>query len=83
MVDRIVLLTLIAALATWGLARPRRPPVIPPLVSLQHVQPWMVNALPGVGPKHQAAALQAVATQRFDDLPKPARAVARQVFAQP
>lgn len=83
MVERLTLIVLVVALAGWGALRPRRVRLPPAQIPAAQVQPWMVDALPGVGPKRHAAALAAVQAGRFEDLPKAARATAEQVFERP
>lgn len=81
MAERIALISVLLALAIWGAVRPRRLATAPPLIHAQQAQPWMADALPGVGPKRRDAALEALRAGRFADLPKPARATAELVFS--
>ena len=80
MAERLVLIVVVLALAGWGTLRPRRVRLPPAQIPAAQAQPWMVEALPGVGPKRHAAALAALRAGRLADLPKAARATAGEVF---
>ena len=73
-------LLLAGALLVGRVARLDPQPATPAQRDPAQAEAWMVDGLPGVGPKHLAGALAAVRAGRFDDLPKPARAMARTVF---
>ena len=73
-------LVALVALGAWATGMPRQPPPVPPRVPANEVQPWMADALPGVGPKRREAAAAAIRSGRIEELPPAARAVAAEVF---
>ncbi len=74
---------LLAALGGWSWLKPIRAPAVPPRVAFSAVEPWMADALPGIGPTRRARAVEALRHQRMNDLPAPAHAAAALVFVQP
>lgn len=77
----LVLLFLAVALA--GAAHLRTPPAgAPPRVPRHAVEPWMADALPGVGPARRAAATEAIRNRQDAQLPAAARPVAETVFSE-
>ena len=60
----------------------RRPPTAtPPKIAPEHVEPWMADALPGVGPVRREAATIAIRERAWTQLPKASRALAHEVFS--
>ena len=57
-------------------------PAEPARRQLLTAEPWMVDALPGIGPKRLAPVLEAIRAGDLERVPKPARGVADQVFEQ-
>jgi hypothetical protein len=77
----VVLLTL--ALVVGGLAHLRTPPPAAPLRIPRHaVEPWMADALPGIGPARREAAVEAIRTGHDERLPASARPLAATVFSE-
>ena len=72
-------LALALGLACRFVDRPAAPAVRDPAKA----EPWMADALPGVGTKRLDAAVESLRAGRFDELPKQARDTARTVFSAP
>lgn len=53
------------------------------VVPAEAAEPWMLQALPGVGPQTAQAMTAAVRKGDFDALPTTAQSMARTVFAAP
>jgi hypothetical protein len=79
--ERGVLAAVLLAVALWAQLRPSRPIHAPQPVPAERAQAWMVDALPGVGPKRRDQAVVAVRQHLVEDLPKAARKMAREVFS--
>lgn len=80
--DRWWLVVGIAAVMGLGIrARVHPAPHAPALRDPVIAEPWMIDALPGVGDKRLADALAAVRSERFAELHKPARDCADKVFS--
>ena len=80
MAERLALIVALLALAGWSTLRPRKMPAAPPLIPVAQAEVWMVDALPGIGPKRRDAALAAVRDGRLATLPKAAAVMAGAVF---
>ena len=60
----------------------RRPPsATPPRIAPEAVEPWMADALPGIGPVHRDSATAAIRARDWAQLPKASRTLAREVFS--
>jgi hypothetical protein len=70
---------LVIALIQHQLPHPAEPAPRDPRAA----EPWMVDALPGIGPKRLGPVLVAIRAGELGCVPKPARGVAEQVFEQP
>lgn len=52
----------------------------PPRVPLKDVQPWMVDALPGIGPQRREGAVRKVLINDLSSLPSQSRPLLPEVF---
>lgn len=76
MTSRALVLLVAVVLALGALRSLRhRDSVIPPKVSAAEAAPWMADCLPGVGPKRLPAALAALRSGAWDQLPRQARPI--------
>lgn len=78
-IEVVVLATLVAALGLRLVLAPPAPE--PALVLASACQPWMADALPGVGAKRREATAAAIRTGDLDAVPKQARAAAQGCFS--
>jgi len=80
MTERLALLILLVLL--FATVAARRAGSVPPVpVPIGSCEPWMADALPGVGPATRAAMAEAIRAGDLDTLPRSARSVAQRVFA--
>ena len=76
------LLVAMVLIAFWSL-RPSPAPRVPDAVPCGAAAPWMVDALPGIGPRTRDTHWRQVRAGHQDQLPARARETARQVFSWP
>lgn len=84
-IDRRGWLTVIAAMLMigWWSHRPDPLPAEPIRIPTVMSEPWMADALPGIGVKTREAHWQHVRAGDITDLPERARAMAGQMFTWP
>lgn len=75
----LVLLLLLLALVAGLRSPPDEERRLPAAVA----EPWMAQALPGIGPKRRQAAAAAIRAWRLDELPATARGLVPQLFVAP
>lgn len=73
----VVLLTILGLIASLR-PKAQRPPIAP--VPNRQAEPWMADALPGVGPLTRDRALSAIRAERYDGLPERSRESAKRWF---
>ncbi len=73
-----VLLTF--AVLILGLRHRPRPPLPDPRIPVAELEPWMLRALPGIGPKTCEPLCAAARREGIEALPTPARPAARRVI---
>jgi hypothetical protein len=66
----------------WSM-RPAPAPVVPERVDCALSEPWMVDALPGIGPRTRDRYWQIVRAGSLAGLPERSRTMARQAFRWP
>ena len=72
---------LLAAILVVALVQHQLPhPAEPARRDPRAAEPWMADALPGIGPKRLAPVLVDIRAGEIGRVPKPARGVAEQVF---
>ena len=74
----LIAVMLVIALIQRQLAHPAEPARRDPFLAA----PWMVDSLPGIGPKRLAGVLEDIRAGELGRVPMPARGVAEQVFTQ-
>jgi hypothetical protein len=82
--ERRVLAALAGLALVLGITGHLRRPIqaVPPRIPPERAEPWMADALPGIGPARRDDAAAAIRARDWDRLPAKARAAAREVFAE-
>lgn len=78
----LMVLVAMVLIGLWAL-RPSPAPDKPQPVLVAQSEPWMADALPGIGAKTRAANWQRIRSGMFEALPERARETAREVFIWP
>ena len=77
----VAVIIVLIVVGCWSL-RPPPAPTIPQRIAIAQVEPWMVDALPGIGARTRERYWRLVRDGALTALPERARAIAHQVFTR-
>lgn len=75
----LAVIVLMVLVGVWS-SRPSPSPAIPDRITTSRCEPWMVDALPGIGARTRERYRRVVQAGDLSALPQRAQAIARQVF---